>query len=85
MRTRNFSTMDVYLAAFLSLNGKKPFLKVVTNNRVIFEFPDDDIYEILSKYNENVSIPVADFVVGIKALRGRMLQLRGLSTERQKR
>lgn len=75
--TKTFQTLDLYISAFLILCGIQPELQV-TNGRVIFVFPqNDDLYRLLSNYNSNVNVPVADFVTTVKMLRGQMLTMRG--------
>ena len=72
-----FPTLDLYLSAFLSLFGVPPKLETV-NGRVVFVFPsNDDLYKLMANFNGNVNVPVADFVVAIKTLRGKMLSMRG--------
>tara|TARA_B100002003_G_scaffold251579_1_gene295991 strand:+ start:1801 stop:2046 length:246 start_codon:yes stop_codon:yes gene_type:complete len=78
-KQKDFTTMDIYLSAFLSQFGIQPELKL-KNGKVIFSFPhDDDLYKLLMNYNCNVNVPVADFVTTIKTLRGQMLTMRGAS------
>lgn len=74
---KTFQTLDLYLSAFLQLCGIHPALEVI-NGKVIFTFPqNDDLYRLIAKYNANESIPVIDFVVAVKMLRGQMLTMRG--------
>lgn len=71
-----FSTLDIYLSAFLSLQGVTPFLEV-HNGRVTFNFvASDELYTKAVDYNSNTPVPVADFVTSIKTLRGQMLTMR---------
>ena len=77
MKAKTFTTLDLYLSAFLSLSGIHPFLEL-KNSRVTFAFPaTDDLYQLMTNFNDNVSVPVAEFVTAIKSLRGQMLTLRG--------
>lgn len=77
IKKRDFGILDIYLAAFLSIHGIKPELKIA-NNRVTFNFPvTDELYRIMYAYNSNEPTPVADFVTSIKTLRGQMLTMRG--------
>jgi hypothetical protein len=74
---RLFTTLDIYLAAFLSLNRIPPTLEL-RNGRVVFTFSaTDDLYKLTMNFNSNVNVPVADFVTIIKTLRGQMLTMRG--------
>jgi hypothetical protein len=69
---RLFTTLDIYLAAFLSLNRIPPTLEL-RNGRVVFTFSaTDDLYKLTMNFNSNVNVPVADFVTIIKTLRGLM-------------
>ena len=73
-----FQTLDLYLSSFLSLSGVSTTLEVNNNGKVIFVFPaNDDLYRLMANYNNNVNIPVTDFVTSIKTLRGQMLSMRG--------
>jgi hypothetical protein len=70
---RLFTTLDIYLAGFLALNGISPKLEV-KNARVVFTFETDDkLYHLMNLFNGNVNVPVADFVTIVKTLRGKML------------
>jgi hypothetical protein len=74
---KTFQILDLYISAYFTLCGIQPELQV-TNGRVIFVFPrSDDLYRLLSNYNANVNVPVADFVTTVKMLRGQMLSMRG--------
>ena len=71
-----FTTMDIYLSAFLSLSGIQPELNL-NQNKVIFSFPaNEDLYQLMMNFNSNVNVPVTDFVTLIKTLRGQMLTMR---------
>jgi len=73
---KTFSTLDLYTAAFLTLNNLEVKLEW-NNGKVVFTFPvANELYRLLEQYNSNKNIPVADFVTAIKALRGRMLSMR---------
>ena len=73
---RTFTTLDLYLSSFLSLNGLSPRLEV-RNARVVFTFAtNDQLYRLMSLFNDNVDVPVADFVTTIKTLRGKMLSVK---------
>ena len=79
---RLFTTLDIYLASFLSLNGISPTLQL-SNGRVVFVFTaTDDLYKLTMDFNSNVHVPVADFVTMVKTLRGQMLTMKGNKGER---
>ena len=73
---KNFTTLDIYLSAFLTLFGIHPELKL-NNGKVIFSFPaNEDLYKLMLNFNSNVNVPVTDFVTTVKTLRGQMLSMR---------
>ena len=75
-KQRLFTTLDIYLSSFLSIHGVEPSLEM-NNGRVIFVFhATDELYNLTHKFNSNVNVPVTDFVVAIKTLRGQMLTMR---------
>lgn len=79
MEKNRFTTLDVYLAAYLSLNGCRPDLEM-QGGKVVFAFPQDrDIYRLLEEFNSNAPVAVADFTTAVKTLRGRMLQAKGFT------
>ncbi len=70
-----YTTLDIYLSAYLQLQGLRPRLER-TNNKVIFSFPvNNQLYQFLLNFNSNIDVPVADYVVTVKTLRGQMLTL----------
>lgn len=74
---RRFSTMDIYLSAFLLIYGIQPEFEV-KNGTVIFTFPaTDKLYEYIFMYNSNTEVKAGTFVTAVKTLRGQMLTLRG--------
>ena len=71
--TKTFSTLDIYLASFLSLHDVHPKLEN-NNGKIVFTFDaTDTVYRLMNRYNSNEPVPVADFVTAIKTLRGKML------------
>lgn len=73
-----FQTLDIYLSSFLSMSGFHPKLEVNDSGKVIFVFTlTDDLATLMVVYNNNVPVPVADFVTTLKTLRGQMLTRRG--------
>lgn len=70
---RLFSTLDIYLAGFLTLQGIPPKLEI-KNAKVVFTFEaNDELYRLMNLFNGNTNVPVADFVTIVKTLRGKML------------
>ena len=70
---KQFETMEIYLASFLSLHGISPGLDN-RNGKIVFTFEaSDDLYRLLNRYNSNQQVCVGDFVTMVKTLRGKML------------
>lgn len=81
------SLMDLYSSAYLIVHHLEPTLEL-KNGKVVFVFEgNDEVYRLLNKFNEDVQVPVAQFVTAIKTLRGRMLTLkeRGNGTYEKRR
>ncbi len=73
---KTFKTLDLYFAAFLSLQGIQPQLQSI-NGRVTFAFTvSDDFCRPSDLFNGNEPIPVASFITAVKTLRGQMLTLK---------
>ena len=71
-----FSTLDIYLASFLSLHNLEPILED-RNGKIIFIFiASDDLYQLINQFNSNEFVPVNDFITRVKTLRGKMLTAR---------
>ena len=76
---RTFTTLDVYLASFLSLKNLEPTLER-RGGKVLFAFETSEtLYRLMTDFNENVAVPVGDFVTAVKILRGKMLAVKGLA------
>lgn len=72
-KTKAFSTLDIYLASFLSLHDQEVILEL-QNGKVVFTFEStDSLYRLMNNFNSNEEIPVLDFTTVIKTLRGKML------------
>ena len=72
-KNKRFTTLDLYLSAFLSLHDLTPVLET-RDGRVVFVFEaTDSLYQLMSEYNSNEPIEVADYTTAIKTLRGKML------------
>lgn len=74
-----FTTLDVYLAAYLFYHNQEPVLKSDKNRgRVIFVFPNTtEVSRLVFQFNSNLPVSVADYVTIVKTLRGRLLQMKG--------
>jgi hypothetical protein len=72
-KTKNFSTLDIYLASFLSLHDQNVILEL-RNGKVVFTFEStDNLYRLMNQFNSNEDVPVADYTTAVKTLRGKML------------
>lgn len=73
---RKFSTLDIYLSAFLELYGITADLEN-HNGRVVFVFlQSDELYRFSNAYNSNEPVPVADYVSALRTLKARMFAKR---------
>lgn len=73
---QKFTTLDLYLSSFISLQGIEPNLEI-KGNKVAFSFePTDRLYRIMADFNSNAEVPVADYATILKTLKGKMLSLK---------
>lgn len=64
--TRTFTTLDIYLSAYLALKNVEPELEV-RNGKTVFTFEATDrLYRLMSDFNSNDQVAVADFTTKIK-------------------
>ena len=83
-KTKTFSTLDIYLSAFLLLHNVEPSLEI-RNGKVIFVFESTDgLYRLMNDFNSNEPVEVADFTTAIKTLRGKMLSAKEGITDNEK-
>jgi len=74
---QEFSTMDIYLAAFLSLKDVDTHPVMNDRGKVMFVFDKEETYKHMPEYNNpGTMISIVDFVREIKFLRGIMNQMR---------
>jgi len=79
MREARFTTLDVYLAAYLKMRGF-PLSLDNRGGKVVFAFTSSpSLNELISEFNSNALVQVADFTTAVKALRGQMLQARNFT------
>ena len=73
-----FTTLDVYLSAFLSINGLAPKLKRPSGDKVIFAFDKTPrLQEVIKRFYADEKISVFSFVRAVKDLRAEMHDMRG--------
>ncbi len=76
-KLKKFQTLDLYLAAWLAMNGHSPTY-ARQGTRIVFEFPaTDEVYKIAASYNGNPDIALLDFVSEVRKVRAQMLSARG--------
>ena len=84
MNQKIFSTLDIYLSAYLSLHDIEPCLEV-KNGKTVFNFDvTDRLYKLMGEFNSNALVEVADFTTAIKTLRGKMLSAKESVTDNVK-
>lgn len=76
-KNQKFTTLDLYLASFLSLRGHAPaFIRQGT--RIVFEFPaTDEVYRFAAEYNGSPEVSLLDFIAEVRKNRSQMLAGRG--------
>lgn len=75
-RQNNYTTLDAYISAFLSLKGFTPEL-VSHGGKVVFHFKDSpELQEALTDYNIGATVEAARFALMVKDLKGRIYGLR---------
>ncbi len=73
---KTFTTLDIYLSAFLFLHNLEPTLEI-KNGKVIFVFDaTDELYRLMGMFNSNEDTPCLDLITATKTLRGKMLSAR---------
>lgn len=78
---QKFSTLDLHIAAYLEYRGIPITLESI-NGRVIFTAPQsDELYQLLSAFNENDPIPIIDFVGTLRSMKARMYAARAPRSE----
>ena len=73
MSDHQFSTRDVYLAAFLEFKGVTPHLEK-QGQQIVFTFKNGKAHALVNDFNRGAQVPVADYVSTLKSLRGKMYQ-----------
>jgi hypothetical protein len=72
-KIKTFSTLDIYLASFLTLHDQEVTLEL-QNGKVVFTFESTDtLYRLMNDFNSNEDVPVLNYTTVIKTLRGKML------------
>jgi hypothetical protein len=72
----SFTTLDAYLAGYLSLKGFMPEL-IQQGPKVVFSFKDTpDLNQAISAYNAGEEVEAFRFVMSVKTLKSRIFSLR---------
>lgn len=73
---KDFTTMDVWIAGYLSLKGVEPSLEN-RNGKIIFTFEtSNELYRLLDSFNSNELVPVNNYCQRVKILRGKLLSMK---------
>ena len=81
-----YEMSDIYVSAFLVHKGLLAHLKVLPSGKVIFVFPPSDkIKQFLNEFNNDGDVPVDSYVRCLRSLRGRMISLKNMGTNRGQR
>jgi len=84
MAQKTFTTLDIYLSAYLALQNVEPDLEV-KNGKTVFNFEvTDRLYKLMNDFNSNILVEVADYTTAIKTLRGKMLSAKEGVTDNEK-
>jgi hypothetical protein len=71
-----FTTLDAYVAGFLTIKGFVPDL-VQEGPRVVFSFPSSPkLLETLSQYNSGALVPAAQLALATKSLKSQIHSLK---------
>jgi len=73
-----YSTYDVYVAAFLILNGAKADASIDKKRRILFQFNAEDgvdLGKLIDKFNEGEKVDVLKYSNTIKALKNQIYAL----------
>jgi hypothetical protein len=78
MKEKQFSTLDVYLSAFLELHGFQATLERSNGSgRIVFVFPQsDELYRYVNAFNGDEMVPVAGYASAVRTLKARMFAIR---------
>ncbi|MGA3172937.1 MAG: DUF5659 domain-containing protein [Syntrophorhabdales bacterium] len=72
-----FSTLDAYLAGFLSINGCKPTLKTERSGKIAFHFEaSDTLYQRISEYNAGATCVALQLALTVKNLKSQIFSRR---------
>lgn len=72
-----FTSLDIYLSAFLSFHGIEPILEN-RNGKIIFLFDScDNLYRLIDRFNSDEDVPVNSFATKVKTLKGKLLTEKG--------
>ena len=68
-----FTSLDIYLSAFLSFHGIEPILEN-RQGKIVFLFENsDELYRCIDRFNNDEAVPVNSFATKVKTLKGKLL------------
>jgi hypothetical protein len=71
-----FSTLDAYLAAFITLQGIRPYLRI-NSHKVSFNFPiSPKLTAIICEYNTGAKVDALIFANTIKNLKALVFEMK---------
>lgn len=74
---RKWTSLDIYLAAYLAYRGIPVELDVLAGDRVIFTaIQCDELSRLVSAFSMNDPVPAADYVATLRMLKARMYAAR---------
>jgi hypothetical protein len=74
---QEFSTLDIYFAAYLNIKGLDCEPRKSEHGKVMFIFNKEEAFAGMDDYNSRETlIPIVEFVRQVKFLRGLMNQMR---------
>jgi len=78
---QKFSTLEIHLAAYLLYRGI-PIALESASGRIIFTAPQsEEIYRLISAYNQNDPVPIIDYVGILRSLKAQMFAARASKSE----
>ena len=76
LEIEKYCTPQLDLAAFLKYSGIEPLLEL-RHGRVNFVFPvSDELHKLIMRFHSNIEVPIIDYLVAFKTLKGQMLAMR---------
>ena len=72
-----FTTLDAYLAGFLTLNGFTPKLMQEKENKIVFAFEvSDELHKSITEYNAGAFVEASRLAFAVKTLKSQIHSMR---------